>query len=375
MEQHRAELDRLGQEQHKALQTSRTKLEQWKKFKQDYEDLKEKLKSLPDRISYDVQVPFGDVAFMPGKHVRTNEVMVLLGDNWFVQRSCKQAGELVSRRIKQCDDMLEKICEEETNLINWASYTKEMKDESAEFVEILEEYDEEKEKAWRERHRKNVQKFRRDESRKQAELEWDFDGVFSNIDTEEHLENHQEASLQLAEEVFEQAGTNLSTTIPKSSCPSGDGASYNQARRVSWHADPVCNISDKSDDEDDIPQPLRITVKHTIPEKSADSDGEVDSSGSASIQTFASPADIYIHFEHWLKKLPKSILKSSKASPVKENLETLSPESLDTTKELPVVKQLPAVKAVSDNVIERSPTAQQASTSKRAVSRFKSSRQ
>lgn len=37
---------------------------------------------------------------MPGQLVHTNEVMVLLGDNWFVERSAKQASSLIDRRIQ-----------------------------------------------------------------------------------------------------------------------------------------------------------------------------------------------------------------------------------------------------------------------------------
>jgi unconventional prefoldin RPB5 interactor 1 len=49
-----------------------------------------------------MQVPFGKFAFMPGKLYHTNEIMVLLGDNWFVTRSAKQALEIAERR-KQCE--------------------------------------------------------------------------------------------------------------------------------------------------------------------------------------------------------------------------------------------------------------------------------
>ena len=46
------------------------------------------------------KVPFGPLAFMPGKLVHTNEILVLLGDNWFVDRSAKQACEIIDRRVK-----------------------------------------------------------------------------------------------------------------------------------------------------------------------------------------------------------------------------------------------------------------------------------
>ena len=40
---------------------------------------------------------------MPGQMVHTNEVMVLLGDNWFAERSAKQAAEIAGRRIQGKD--------------------------------------------------------------------------------------------------------------------------------------------------------------------------------------------------------------------------------------------------------------------------------
>ena len=40
------------------------------------------------------------MAFIPGQLVHTNEILVLLGDNWFVDRSAKQAAEIVDRRVK-----------------------------------------------------------------------------------------------------------------------------------------------------------------------------------------------------------------------------------------------------------------------------------
>ena len=45
------------------------------------------------------QVPLGPLAFMPGRAVHTNEVFVLLGENYFVERSTKQAREIIDRRL------------------------------------------------------------------------------------------------------------------------------------------------------------------------------------------------------------------------------------------------------------------------------------
>lgn len=40
------------------------------------------------------------MAFMPGKLVHTNEVTVLLGDNWFAKCAAKQAQKIVDHRMK-----------------------------------------------------------------------------------------------------------------------------------------------------------------------------------------------------------------------------------------------------------------------------------
>lgn len=42
---------------------------------------------------------------MPGQLHHTNEILVLLGDNWFVKRTANQAHDIVDRRraCKSCD--------------------------------------------------------------------------------------------------------------------------------------------------------------------------------------------------------------------------------------------------------------------------------
>nr|XP_033797845.1 unconventional prefoldin RPB5 interactor 1 isoform X2 [Geotrypetes seraphini] len=80
-----------------------------KKVENDYEVLQKRLSSLPDKLSYDIMVPFGSLAFMPGKLVHTNEVTVLLGDNWFAKCSAKQASSLVDHRKKYVKKTLDDL--------------------------------------------------------------------------------------------------------------------------------------------------------------------------------------------------------------------------------------------------------------------------
>jgi len=55
---------------------------------------------------HDVMVPLGPMAFMPGELVHTNEIMVLLGDNYFAERSGTQATQIMQRRIEVIDDII-----------------------------------------------------------------------------------------------------------------------------------------------------------------------------------------------------------------------------------------------------------------------------
>lgn len=145
-------LQRLKDEQDKALAAADSQLNQWKKFHADYIALKERLRSLPDKITHDVMVPFGSLAFMPGQFVHTNEILVLLGDNYFVECSAKQAVDIVTRRIQGVDEKIAGLNKQKNLLVPRADFTSEMIDMAQgrlEQHEITEPYDEENEKAWR----------------------------------------------------------------------------------------------------------------------------------------------------------------------------------------------------------------------------------
>ncbi|RKP37070.1 hypothetical protein BJ085DRAFT_27451 [Dimargaris cristalligena] len=84
-------------------------IEQYEAFQADYRALADQLSTFSHQLSYDVQIPMGPLAFMPGSIVHTNEVMVLLGDNWFVERSAHQAQAIATRRVAYVEDIIEKI--------------------------------------------------------------------------------------------------------------------------------------------------------------------------------------------------------------------------------------------------------------------------
>ena len=50
-------------------------------------------------------IPITSLAFMRGKTIHTNEILVQLGDGWYAERSAKDALEMIARR-KACNFLL-----------------------------------------------------------------------------------------------------------------------------------------------------------------------------------------------------------------------------------------------------------------------------
>ncbi|CAG8622743.1 6714_t:CDS:2, partial [Paraglomus occultum] len=136
-----------------SLQKTSATLNQWRTYLNDYENLQKTLKTLDDETEYKAMVPIGKMAFMPGKIVHTNEILVLLGDNWFAERSAKQAIEIIGRRLElvkktigdlevQLQDQLTKIGLASEVLEGNVNSTK-LNEEGLPFVEIVEEYNDE----------------------------------------------------------------------------------------------------------------------------------------------------------------------------------------------------------------------------------------
>lgn len=135
-------VERLKDEHRKVVKDCRSQIEHWEKVGKDYESLQDRLRTLPDKLSYDIMVPFGPLAFMPGKLVHTNEVTVLLGDNWFAKCSAKQADTLVEHRKKHVENALDDLQKVMKNFQNRADFTDDLKKlsgETGDYVDIREE--------------------------------------------------------------------------------------------------------------------------------------------------------------------------------------------------------------------------------------------
>ncbi|XP_048224900.1 unconventional prefoldin RPB5 interactor 1 [Perognathus longimembris pacificus] len=136
------EVARLREEQEKVVTSCQEKIQHWRKVDDDYSALQERLSTLPDKLSYDIMVPFGPFAFMPGKLVHTNEVTVLLGDNWFAKCSAKQAVGLVEHRkghVRKTIDDLTRVMKNFESRVEFTEDLQKMSDAAGDIVDIRED--------------------------------------------------------------------------------------------------------------------------------------------------------------------------------------------------------------------------------------------
>ncbi|KAL0083591.1 hypothetical protein J3Q64DRAFT_1836086 [Phycomyces blakesleeanus] len=121
--------------------------QQWKSFKEDYDALENQLKTFPDETTRSAMIPMGKLAFMPGKFIHTNEIMVLLGDQYYVERSAKQAISIVRRRKEAVEENYRLIeaqlnaikSKSDSNIGVFPSDTNELNEEGLPIMEIREE--------------------------------------------------------------------------------------------------------------------------------------------------------------------------------------------------------------------------------------------
>nr|CAB3479321.1 unnamed protein product [Digitaria exilis] len=101
---------------------------------------------LPDEISHDIMVPFGGAAFFPGRLIHTNELMVLLGEGYYAERSAKQTTDILHRRGMELEAQVEAMKATISDLEAEAKFFASTAAEASEgLVEIREEYDEDTE--------------------------------------------------------------------------------------------------------------------------------------------------------------------------------------------------------------------------------------
>ncbi|XP_031255327.1 RNA polymerase II subunit 5-mediating protein homolog isoform X2 [Pistacia vera] len=103
------------------------------------------VQKLPEELHHDIMVPFGKAAFFPGRLIHTNEILVLLGEGYYADRTSKQTVEILKRRGKDLESQADSLKAMMKDLQAEASFFNATASEAAEgLVEIREEYLEEK---------------------------------------------------------------------------------------------------------------------------------------------------------------------------------------------------------------------------------------
>ena len=191
-------LKRIKEEHESKIRESKAKGQIWAKHKQEYEALLKKLETITDKTAYEVTVPLGGKkAFMEGTLIHTNEILVLLGDNWFAERSAKESREICSRRLQNCQEMLDKIDGEIKLYESWLKEAEQLAFDSERGegnLEIREPYNEEAEAEWRREHRQRVRESKKQntdgQDQNQSQGFKDLLRRLDELEVEEELEAH-----------------------------------------------------------------------------------------------------------------------------------------------------------------------------------------
>ncbi|XP_050399193.1 unconventional prefoldin RPB5 interactor [Patella vulgata] len=381
-----AHLARLREEQDKAILETDQRIAQWEEMKSNYKALQDRLNSLSHKTSHDIMVPFGPCAFMPGKIVHTNEIMVLLGDNWFVERSSKQAAEIAGRRLTTIDKSIHDLNEQKKLLQPRVDVTSELQNISQEkdgVREIVENYDSEEERIWKEKHRKNVQLQKKKEKLEREKIEaknekkkvLTDEELWARLDELEEIETKGKELQRLRVEEVPSVPSFLQTQ------PMLDESTNTQTskKHIQWQDNESDDSYDEQSDDNDIVSTCctnRITFTHTPVQNKSESSEECNESTPENI---TSPSDVYKYFGHLTQ--PKSILKKEKKQSVRKAREA----EIEETRNRASIKKMSDT-AFTGTILEKSaetlpkvkcptPMIQTTETNKRPVSKFRASRQ
>ncbi|XP_018375003.1 PREDICTED: unconventional prefoldin RPB5 interactor-like protein [Trachymyrmex cornetzi] len=149
-------------------------------YKKGHKKVIEGLEAYPLSLSENCMVPIGKLAFMRGKLTHTNEILVYLGEGYFVKYSASQAIALCNRRIAWADEMLKSL-ETERNLYEMRQYIPLEHDVfGRDRKDIVEHWTEDELDEWKVQHRQREKEHRQ----KLAKLK---EKEKTNICTEEDL--------------------------------------------------------------------------------------------------------------------------------------------------------------------------------------------
>ncbi|XP_055920498.1 unconventional prefoldin RPB5 interactor-like protein [Eupeodes corollae] len=181
-------MDRRENALREALDENERETEQWKTFIEENETAINNMNMFSKKLTVDVMVPFGKKAFFPGRIIHTNEVLVAHYQDYFSECSVYVATEICKQRIENGKKRLKEIEAEKDLFQNKLEkpYLDGALPQSEE-REIIEEYDEEKERIWREQHRQRVKeaKLKEKEEREELMSKCAVNNVFKSLEDDE----------------------------------------------------------------------------------------------------------------------------------------------------------------------------------------------
>nr|XP_058941790.1 unconventional prefoldin RPB5 interactor 1-like [Pocillopora verrucosa] len=395
-----AQISRFKEENKRALLERQQRLLTCERFKEDYEKLEALLQTLPNKTSHEVMVPFGSVAFMPGRLIHTNEIMVLLGDNWFAERSASQALEMVERRKKYLEKNIAGIKEDLKNFesaVNFASEIQSVAEENADVREIKEELSSQEEERFSTQHlRKAHPKAERFGGTKKVQgLKSDQKDTVTMKGNKVQKVSSEDLSLLARLDELEEKETKNAELDQVGKDDSGDEKSITTGEHTNIQGDARWGLHHKDktnetedDDENHDSDDLQTTISVKFSSSSEHSQGQSPKDSCEEL-TVTSPADIYSQFAS--KKELKSILRRPSAE--EKDKKNFEEETSLTTQQFPsdIVKDNTQIadfdsqKAFTGSIIEK-PAVQmirqesshlQSGTSQpgKKLSRFKATRQ
>lgn len=168
------------------IRSNAARIEQAKQVITQYENQTQIFQEFPKNLKKSVLVPIGSKGFLRGQIVHTNEIFHKIGCGYVVKRSAGQAINFCERMLKETNNFLQKLYDEEKWLNSQMSVTDNVFGEQ---IEIIEEYKEDEEVEWRKKHRDNIRKMKLEEKNERERLEVTDNEVFSMLDKLELMED------------------------------------------------------------------------------------------------------------------------------------------------------------------------------------------
>lgn len=366
--------DNLSEE---ALRKNHEQTCRWTKYKEDLEQTKSTLTWLPKKLKHEALIPIGKKALMRGYLVHTNELLVNLGETWFVKRTASQTSEICDRRIERCDEMLQRL-DKERELIEYRRSLPSEQDAfgSDERPEIIEHVTEEEDKKWREEHRRKEKEYRqklaelRSKESKPIENEEELWKHLDELELQEELEdelNRLNAEYSTDEEETESIDLNESEINSEKIESVSEKTEIVSEKKPNTLKRRVSFVSDEKDSSDE--EPLHLEIKFSDVEPSAKSNNSV----------INSPSDIYDKYLGGKTEKPVSILKKNVNPNKEKELEAVAKaESMEEPEEQDWTDRTVSSGIVFSDVVERNVSEykneQPVPEPSRKISKFKASR-